>query len=67
MPAASSDDGDDDDENSFIDPFLEDRLLIMLASRKKGSVWNPKEEAAKPLMDVKDDQFERMLMLRSIG
>ncbi|KAK9894681.1 hypothetical protein P389DRAFT_99894 [Cystobasidium minutum MCA 4210] len=68
VPEAGSD--EDEDEDCQVarasSPFQEDRLLIILAKRKKGSNW-PVQGENKPLMDYKDDQFERMLMLRSLG
>lgn len=52
-------------------PFTEDRLLIMLAKRKRNlkhvGQTNGTPATVKPLMDCKDDQFETMLMLRSMS
>ena len=68
VPELDSDEDEDEElrrarESS---PFQEDRLLIVLAKRKRGCVWLEQDED-RPLMDYKDDQFERMLMLRSLS
>lgn len=65
--ALNNDDGQSGRASS---PYEEDRLLIMLAKRKRGSlqIYAPDEGNVllRPLMDHKDDQFESMLMLRSV-
>ena len=69
MPEYSSENGDGQTGRAS-SPYEEDRLLIMLAQRKRGSlqVYVPDEGNVllKPLMHYKDDQFESMLMLRSM-
>lgn len=67
IPESDSDDEEGDERNARASsPFQEDRLLIIIAKRKRNSNWLGQGQD-KPLMDYKDDQFERMLMLRSLS
>lgn len=71
IPEQRSEEKEEEQSERASSPYQEDRLLIMLAKRKQGSMQVQANDTAnlpvKPLMDYKDDQFESMLMLRSMN